>query len=189
MITLTAKVEKRELDKYRKRLDKNRDKPLRIRVERNIRAASQRILVPRIKTVAPKSGIPRGKRGKRKGTLRGNVKAKLVRKRAGEVIRPTWTGSGSFYTHMIVGGTQSHRLDPRASGRTVSFVGRRSGPRTFIANDELRNVVRTPWGVKTLTGFPNAHPGLPKDPFIARGTDRALPAVYALIERSAFDTR
>ncbi len=187
MITLTAKIEKRELDKYLKRLDKNRDKPLHVRVERNIRAASQRVLVPRLKKGLPK-GPGRMEAGGRKrgGNLRRKAKAKLVRKRAGEVIRPTWTGSSAHTMHMLTGGTVGHSLAPTGD-RTVNIRGRSV---TFRPKAQSEFVTFPAGGELLVRPGAKVHvEGITPRNYIDQLVTPALPSAYALIERDAFDTR
>ena len=190
MITLTAKVEERELKKYLARLDKNRGKPFNVRAERTIRAAAQRVLQPRLKAGIKKGpGRYQGGGRSRGGNARTRARAKLLRKRSGEYIRPTWVGSSAYYWHMLEGGVQAHRLDPRESGRTVSFVGRR-GSRTFTAND-----VKSPLAsfgtdqVAVLAGFKDPHPGFTGRHVIDDIVWPSLGQAYTFIARDVFDTR
>ena len=168
MIKLSAKVETSALKAYDKRLAKNMGKPLAIRAERGIRAASQKVLVPRIKAAAPKrqsksyvgGGYARG------GKLKSGVRSVLLRKRGGEFIRPTKTHSKAFYAHMVIGGTRPHSLGKR-------------GAEVVAMNPDRVWTVNTGW----------MHPGATANPFIDRGTDGAIDDVWRHVERDVFDIR
>ena len=112
MIDLSAKVEQRELDRYLARLEKNQGRPLRARTEWLLKAAAQRELVPRIKQAAPvRSGsFTYGGKTVRGGNLKRKTKAKFLRKRWGEPLRPTWVGSTAWYSHLVARGTQPHSI-------------------------------------------------------------------------------
>ena len=164
MIKLSAKVEARELKRYQKRLDKNRGKPLVKRAEWTLRAAAQRELVPRIKAEA-KSTHRRWRGGKKKGYLARKTKAKFVPKRGGEDMRPTWVGSTAWYTHIVVGGSRRHSLGSRGAETVAAGMG---------------------WLWRVDGAW--EHPGAKPKPFIDRGVNGALDAVYAHVKRDVFDT-
>jgi len=163
MIKLSAKVEERELRKYLARLDKNHGKPFLQRAERTIKAAAQRVLVPPIKVAAKGTSRRYEAGGKaRKGNLSRKTKAKFLRKRGREPIRPTWVGSTAWYSHIVVGGSQAHNL------------GSRGRPFVAFRTDEVRRAQDV------------EHPGARAKPFIDRGVDGAMPRFEALVKRDVF---
>lgn len=185
MIQLTAKVEERELRKYIARLDRNRGKPLLTRAERTTTAAAQRVLVPRMKAEAPVDTAGKYLAGGRArgGNLKRRIRAKRLRKRGLEDIRPTWVGSSAYYHHIVVGGSQAHSLATRAAGRTVTIGGRsftanlQKSPYLAFGTDEVRLSAGV-W-----------HPGATPDPFVGRAVDPNLDIVYRLIAKDVFDVR
>lgn len=134
MIQVTAKVDDRALNAYLKRLDKNRDKPLRTRAERTTNAASK-LLVPPLRAnipagqASPFLGVTAGRSGnlrnvrRRRGNARRMVGTKLLRKRGGEDIRPTWVGSKAWYFRFPTQGTRAHSLAPRAGRGQYAVFG------------------------------------------------------------------
>lgn len=167
---ITAEIDQKALDRYLKVLDRNRGKPLLTRAEKLTQGAAARVLVPALRAAAPRNKA-RGKyvvgRRVKSGNLAKRSRAKLLRKRGGEDIRPTWVGSGAYYTHMVVGGTRPHPLAPR-SGHSDYAV---------FAQDEVR----------ALAGM--MHPGSRANPFVARAVDPNLDAVYSIIRKDVYDTR
>ena len=186
MIAVTVKADRKQLDHYLKLLDKNRGRPLEFRAERTITAAATRILVPAIRAAAPVGPARRIAGGPVKpGNLRRRVRAKRLRKQAGETIRPTWVGSSAYYMHMVVGGTKRHPLAPREAGRTVSFTNRFGKTRSFTANLQKGSfAVFAIDEVRPLAGM-EAGPHAP-DPFLRRAIDPNLDIVYSLVARDVF---
>lgn len=128
MITPKLTIDERATNAYLKTLARNEGKPLKERAQRTINAAAKRRVVPALKAAAPKG--PRKTRrsgglrilGKRRKTMRSSAKAKLLRQRGGEDIRPTWAGYTAFHARLVIEGTRSHslatrRLEAGARGR------------------------------------------------------------------------
>jgi hypothetical protein len=168
VIQPTVTVDQRQLDAYLKRLDKNRGKPLQQRAERTLQAASQLVLVP-----AARREAPRGKghyligRQSGAGNLQRRIRAKSLRRRAGEVIRPAWVGSAAYYSGMVQRGTKPHSLAPRAGkSRYAAFAD---------------------GNVRALAGV--THPGSKPDPFMSRVGDDKRAEVVALMQRDTYDVR
>lgn len=171
MITLSATVEARLLKSYDKKLAQNMGKPLAQRGQRGVLAASQKVLVPRIKkqirTHRGKNLHYDHKAGgyKKPGHMARNVRSKLLRQRGGEFIKPTWTGARVFYVPMVTQGTKPHSLGRRGQ-KWVAFG---------------------PGEVRRTSDF--THPGSKPWPFIDRATDGAMDNVISLIKKDIFTTR
>jgi len=168
MLKVTVTVDQRQLDAYLKRLDKNRGKPLLYRAEKTVNAAAARVLVPAARAAAPVGQARRIAGGPvRVGNLRRRTKAKSLRKRAGEVIRPTWVGSSAYYSRFVQQGTSSHSLAPRAG----------KSPYAAFAIDVVR----------PLAGM--WHPDAKANPFMATVADQHMDEVVDLIRKDVFDTK
>jgi hypothetical protein len=171
MITVSAKVKARQIAAYDKKLAKNMGKPLAKRGERGVLAASQRVLVPRVKaeirTHKGKNLHYDHKAGgyRKSGNMARLVRSKLLRQRGGEFIRPTWTGSKAFYVPMVTGGTKPHFLSRRGA-EWVAF-----GPGEVVRANSF------------------VHPGSRPWPVIDRAAEDALPDVITLIRKDIFTTR
>ena len=165
MITVT--VDQKALDRYLKTLDKNHGKPLLVRAEKTINAAS-RLLVPPVRAAAPVGPARRIAGGPvRGGNLRRRVGTKLMRKRSGEDIRPTWIGSKAWYSRLVATGTAAHSLEPRA------------GRSQFAAFDI--DVVRPLAGMH--------HPGARANPFVPQAVEGSMGEVVAMVRRDVFEVR
>jgi hypothetical protein len=130
VIAPTVTLEQRALDRYLKTLAKNEGKPLHTRAQRTINASTKRRIVPALKANAPvgpkrrRSSGPIKIRAKTRKTMRGSASAKLLRRRGGEQIRPTWAGYKAFHARWYLAGTSAHSIATR--GLTGPF---RSGTR------------------------------------------------------------
>lgn len=187
MLKITASVEQRELDRYFKKLDKNRGKPLRDRAQRTTNAAA-RLLVPPLRAAAPKGPARRQASGpilmlgrKRRKTMRTSAGTKLLKQRGGEDIRPTWAGYKAFHAVFLLGGTRSHSLATRnlaagARGRWTTRGNWRSGFARF-ADGEVR-----PLGGITVSGI------TPRD-YVEQVWNANQRNVYGRISKDVFDVR
>lgn len=183
MLTVTAKLDEKALAAYLKRLDRNRGKPLLYRAEKTTHAAVTRVLVPRIKANAP---VGRGKAlaggFTRGGNLRRRTGAKLLRKRGGEDIRPTWAGSKAWYSRLVATGTAAHPLDPRPGKSAYAVFG------TAVSRGNVGLLGRSfLTDVRPLVGM--RHPGATAKPFVPDAVEGAIGQVVALVRRDVFDVR
>lgn len=186
MITPTIRLDsasQRELDRYLKKLDKNRGKPLLTRAE-NTTYAAARLLVPPLRAAIHKG---RGTETRRGGNLARRVHQRRLKKRSGEDIRPTWIGSSAFYARFYAEGTAGHQL--YRAGGLVRFTTRSGENVSFTMKEGARSAyARFPDGeVRSLVGM--EHPGARPQPFIDAGARPHLPDVYALIARDVFDIK
>lgn len=188
MIQLTAKLDEKAMAAYFKRLDKNRGKPLLYRAEKTTHAAA-RLVVPRLRAGLPASGrSTRPRQGpiaiigaKRRRTMRSMAKAKLLKKRGSEAIRPTWIGVGHFAFRWLTEGTQGHSLATRdleagARGRWTTRGNWRSGFAHFADNE-----------VRPLAGITVR--GVTGRDYISPAWDATQGQVVALIKRDVFSVR
>jgi hypothetical protein len=182
-VTITA--DQRELDRYLKKLEKLQGKPLADRAQRVTNAAA-RLAIPTIRAEAPSPRYQYGPGRHRPGNLKRRVHQRLLRKQAGELIKPTWLGSSAYYTRFVIEGTRPHSLAAKGGlvsfitrgGESVSFTKSTGGRSAFAAfpTGEVR-----PWSVVR-------HPGSSADDFVARAWSRTSGTVYARIERDIWDT-
>jgi hypothetical protein len=168
MLTLSVTIDQKALDRYLKKLDKNRGKPLRTRAENTTFAAAQKLLVPAIQKAAPR----------KRGTLRHRVKAKRLPMRAGEDMRPVYAGAYAPHAHLVVGGTAAHSLETVRSGKSdYAVIGLASVSRGGRGLEKV--------GIRRTVDL--HHPGAKANPFVERATDPIMDDVYRLIARDVFD--
>jgi len=189
-VTPTVRVEdRRALDRYLKTLDKNRDKPLKDRAQRTTSAAARRHLVPALKAQAPR-GASRSRQSyglriiggrKRRRRMSTSATAKLLRKRAGEDIRPTWAGYKAFHARFYIEGTAAHSLATRGllageRGRFTKMGTWRSGFAHFADGE-----------VRPLAGITVR--GVTPHPIVDRAWDSVRRRVFDDIKRDVFEVR